>query len=127
LLTISAMAQSAPSRVTSAREPSVELQLKMMKLQRQKDSLFKQQKALSDRFTELQQKFFQSPEVKDLARQNDELKARQAEVDKTYQDEKTEFFKQVGLNEKDYDFDDDTLTAIPKAKPAQPTPSPEKK
>ena len=120
---------SALSAWAQQKEPSTDLQLKFMKTQRLIQSLNQKQQDLSGKYQQLLQKFNQTPEVQTLqtqANQNAEkLKGANLELESL----KDQAYKDLSLDKKDYDFDEETLTFSPKAKAAEkpPSTSPEKK
>jgi hypothetical protein len=110
-----------------AKEPSTDLQLKLMKDQNRIRSIKAKNQGTIDQYQQLLQKFNASPEVLALQKQNTDNQAKQAAAEKDFEQDKDEAYKQVGLKKEDYDLDEDTLVFSPKPKPAPATPSAEKK
>lgn len=93
---------------------STNLQLKILKTQRQIFVITGKQQELNQKYQKLLQEFNQTPAVKDLQTQADidmkQLQESQAAIEQT----KTEAFKEANLDPKQYSFDVDSMSFTPK-------------
>jgi hypothetical protein len=121
LVCVGLFAEDKPAEnVANAAEPSITLQVKLMKDQRRAKSAKDALQLLGDQYQALLQKFNAGPEVQELQKKANDARAKQLDAEKDLQADKDKAFQEARLDKKEWDLDDDTLTFNPKAKAVPP-------
>jgi hypothetical protein len=101
------------------KEPSVELQLRMVKTQRLIQKINLDQQAVQQKYQQLQadavKKLNESSEVKKLSDEANKNVERLKTINQEFQAEKDQAYKDLGLKPEEWELDEDNLVFVKKA------------